>query len=209
LPSCSSIALELNTKIWYCSQIIRGENAPVSKALAFGVAGMRRFFNPAGLLVILYVGLIVPIAGFGLSISLTSRIYTPSFITSVITSTPLYLAIYAVVVVCLVVLGVLHAFVLHIVLLDRVDAREALTRSRQMVRQNLRSFLVQTLLFNLRCTLAAALLIFVAMVPAAVVYASGGPRVLLLFFVLSGAAVSSFASFLLDASKGKSCSLSS
>ncbi len=104
----------------------------------------------------------------------------------------------AVVVVCLVVLGVLHAFVLHNVLLDRVDAREALTRSRQMVRQNLRSFLVQTLLFNLRCTLAAALLIFVAMVPAAVVYASGGPRVLLLFFVLSGAAVSSFASFLLD-----------
>ena len=192
------IALELNTKIWYCSQIIRGEDAPVSKALGFGVAGMRRFFNPAGLLVILYVGLIVPIAGFGLSISLTSRIYIPSFITSVITSTPLYLAIYAIVFVGLVVLGILHAFVLHIVLLDRVGVREALTRSRQMVRQNLRSFLVQTLLFNLRCTLAAALLIFVAMVPASVVYASGGPRVLLLFLVLSGAAVSSFASFLLD-----------
>ncbi len=30
------IALELNTKIWYCSQIIQGESAPVSTATTWG-----------------------------------------------------------------------------------------------------------------------------------------------------------------------------
>ncbi len=192
------VALELNTKIWYCSQIIRGESAPVSKAFAFGAAGMRRFLNPAGLLVVLYVALIVPIAGFGLSISLTSQIYIPSFITSVITSTPLYLVLYIVALVGLVGIGFLHAFVLHIVLLDRSDVRGALIRSRRMVCQNLRDFLVQTVLFNVRCAIAAGLVVVVAVLPVVGVYVFDGPRILMLFFVLLATAVSSFASFLLD-----------
>ena len=191
-------ALELNTKIWYCSQIIKGEDAPVREALRFGMEGIRRFLNPAGLLVILYVGLIVPVAGFGLSISLTSRVYIPSFITSVIASTPLYLALYRLVVAGFTVVGVLHVFVLHIVLLDGVGAEEAIVRSRQMVKQNFKSFLVQMLLFYVRIAVVVALVVIAVSLPAAFAYALSESRALLLFLLMLGAAVSSLASFLID-----------
>ncbi|WP_058955458.1 glycerophosphoryl diester phosphodiesterase membrane domain-containing protein [Kocuria rhizophila] len=76
-----------------------------------------RFLQPAGLLILAYVGLVVPLTGMGFGLSALSGLRIPNFITSVIYANPLYLSGYTALIILLAVVGVLSIFVFHAVLL--------------------------------------------------------------------------------------------
>ena len=190
-------ALDLNTKVFYCGRIVQGREAPVREAVGFGLAGMRRFINPAGVLVVLYIALIAPIIGTNISISLTSQLYIPTFITSVIYDTPLYMMVYNILVVVFYVVGMLHAFTLHFVLLDGASVREALGKSRRMILGNAKDFVVRNIIYALQA--GAAVLVCVILLPSlfmVIASVAHAPRVLLVFASIVVGTLASLASLL-------------
>lgn len=91
--------------------------------LRVALASFPRFLQPAGLLILAYVGLVVPLTGMGFGLSALSGLRIPNFITSVIYANPLYLSGYTALIILLAVAvavavaGALSIFVFHAVLL--------------------------------------------------------------------------------------------
>lgn len=154
------VALDLNVMIAYAGHVVRGEKRTISGTIRAGLAATRALFCPEGAAVIVYIALLAPICGVGLSISLTEGLKIPNFISSVITATPLYSIAYGIVAAVFALIGFLGIFCLHGVVLDGLGVREARVRSRAIIRANWKDYLLKTSLF----ALGAALLVLLAAV---------------------------------------------
>ena len=141
-------ALDLYSKIVYASNLIKREKDSLFKSIHRGFVVTRRFLTPAGLMVILYITLIAPFVGLGLSVSLTDGLYIPTFIMSVIKSTPLYSVLYLLASVFFVILGVMNMFVLHGVIIDGMSVKASMKQSAVLIRNNLKDYIKQNLLFT-------------------------------------------------------------
>lgn len=188
-------AFDLNTKIVLSRDLLEGRDTSVWHSMKQGFLSIRRFFCPRGIGVILYIALIAPLIGFGISIRLTENLYIPTFISSVITSTPLYLAAYIAVLIVFAVIGFRNIFLLHGVILDGLSVKEAGIRSKALMRKNRRNFAKQTFLYALVFGLFyfLTMVIFLA-VPLAVVIAipvdDGMHRYLTIAVMLAGSLIS-------------------
>ncbi|MBQ1482955.1 MAG: glycerophosphoryl diester phosphodiesterase membrane domain-containing protein [Erysipelotrichaceae bacterium] len=148
------VAFDLNTQIIYSSTILKGQ-ADLKGSIRKGLISIREFFTPDGIGIVLYIALIAPIVGTGFTISLTDSLYLPSFIASVIETTPLYSVLYYIFVWIFIFLGIIHIFILHGILLGGLKSNKADDQSRQIMKQHWKNYLLE----NLRLLLIGLLLI--------------------------------------------------
>ena len=123
------MALNINAPIALSERILKGEKAQVFGSMADGLKAMPRFFNPWGLVVVLYIAFIVPLVGVGVSISLTENLRIPTFIANVIEGTPILNALYLCLLVVAAFLGVIHIVAVHGVVLDDMGVGDSLAQS--------------------------------------------------------------------------------
>ena len=121
------VAFDLNSKIVLCRSLVQGQKVPLVASFVEGFKSIGRMVNIGGLVVVLYIALLAPILGVGLSIAATENLYIPTFITSFIESSALLSGLGAVVVVAFLILGIANLFVLHGVVLDKLKTREAIS----------------------------------------------------------------------------------
>ena len=131
------ISIDINATIILTGRLLNGEKPNVFGCIKEGVLSLKKMFGPRGLLVVLYLSLLSPIIGFGVSISLTSNFYIPKFITSVIYNNPVYLIGVIVVVLALLIVGVFFSFILHGALLDKMTLKESAKNLYRTVSQEL------------------------------------------------------------------------
>ena len=159
------VAVEVNGLIIYISKILHGENPSVFKCIGKGIAGLKKYLNYRGIIIILYCTLVSPMLGLGFSISLTSTFYLPNFITSVIFKNPLYTAGVIAVVIFLIVVGIIYCFILHGALLDGLSIKESSIQSRKLLKKHWKNYILEMLRFLLISAIAVAvmyaLLIFI------------------------------------------------
>ena len=83
------VALDLNSKIVLAGDILTGEKVSVKRCIRGGYESTKRLINLRGVIVLIYIALVAPILGIGLSITMTEGLYIPTFISSVIESSVL------------------------------------------------------------------------------------------------------------------------
>ncbi len=189
------VALDLNAKVILSRDLLAGVRVSVWSVLKSAFLSINCFANGKGILVILYLALIAPILGLGLSLTMTEGLYIPTFISSVIAGTPLYLVAVSILVLLFLSVGIANLFILHGVILDGLPVGEAGTQSRQLVRANWKDYLKQNVLFILVAgVLLAAIIVVVLVLPLALIQAlplsAGIRRPLTVFFLTSGVMLS-------------------
>ncbi len=166
-------AFDLNVMILVSDRVLKGEKPVCRTILKESVTRIGRLMNLDGLAVVIYIGLLAPLTGVGVTISLTNTLAVPNFIRSVIDSTPLYSVLYAVVLFIFALIGFLHIFTLHGIVLDDMTVRDSRKQSDQIIRANWRDYLKNNAVFTIRLGL---------MILAAIVILSMIPTVVLLWF---------------------------
>ena len=189
------VALDLNTKTILSRNLLVGENVSVWECVKEALGSIKRLLSIQGVGVILYIALIAPVIGVGLSISLTKGLYIPTFISSVIAGTPLYMiaAVFAVLVFMSV--GIANLFILHGITLDKLPVKEAGKQSKQLIRKNWKDYLKQNILFFLAMLAFLIMVVLVVLViPLALVQilplSDGIKRMLLVLVINAGVLLS-------------------
>ena len=142
------VAADLNTQIIYASKLLNGKPDLLS-SMKEGILSIRKFLTIDGLGIVLYISLIAPIVGLGISISLTRNLYIPYFISSVIHSRIDYTILYYLFILVFAFLGIVNIFTLHGILLSDLKSSKADDESRILMRKNWKDYLKQNLFFGL------------------------------------------------------------
>lgn len=159
------VVFDLNTQIIYSSKLLHNE-PNLFQSLKEGLLSITKFFTPDGIGIILYISLIAPIVGLGLSISLTKNLYIPTFISSVIRSTPLYQTLYIILITLFFFFGFIHIFILHGILLGKLPVNKADDESRDLMKKNWKNLIRQNIVFILSFTAVNIFLfLFVLIIP--------------------------------------------
>ncbi len=192
------VAIDLNSKIILSRDLLSGEKISAWSILKKALPTIKRFVCVKGLGVILYIALIAPILGVGFSLSMTKGLYIPTFISSVIADTPLYLVAVSFAVLVFLSVGIANLFLLHGVVLDGLPVEEAGAQSKKLIRANWKDYLKQNALFILVIVvLLAAVVMVILVLPLMLVQllplSAGVRRALTVFFVTSGVLFSLFA----------------
>ena len=143
------VAVDLNALVILCNRFLTGKKPSVLYCIKEGFLSLKRFLNPPGILVVLYVSLLSPIIGFELVISLTRGLYVPKFISSVIWSNPLFSIGAVILIAALFLVGVLFIFILHGTLIDGMTLRKSGSNSINLIRKNKKKFFPEMLRFFL------------------------------------------------------------
>ena len=146
--------LDLNAKILLSGNLLHGERKPFYRTILDSLRQIPRFLQPGGIWIILYVTLLTPMIGIGLSISLTSGLHIPTFITSFIQSKWWLNLLYSAGIIAFVLFGISRIFCMHGIILDDMPAGKAMAQSGRLFRENWKDFLKQHVLFVLRTVLA-------------------------------------------------------
>ena len=181
------IAFDLNTQIIFASKVLEEKEIRMLDIFKKGLRSIKSFFTPDGIGIVLYIALIAPIIGFGLSISLTRDFYIPTFITSVIRTTPLYNAIYLFSVVVFLIIGIMNFFTIHGILISGLKSSKGDDNSRAIMKKNWKDYLKNQFRFLLYGIAVNALFILALILPfaaAALIFIHNGLvlRFLILFF---------------------------
>lgn len=188
------VAFDLNSKIVLSRNLITGQKIHLEENIKEGFYSIRKLLNPEGLLAVLYIALIAPILGIGLSISATESLYIPTFISSVIESSVLYSALAGVAVFFFLSLGVANLFILHGVVIDGLPIGDAGRQSRRLIRANWKDYIKQNVIFILLIAgSVAAVAIICLFIPLKLItLLPPGPlsRILTITFVSAGTIIS-------------------
>ena len=163
------VAVELNALVIYCSKLIAGENPSVWRCIIDGFAGLKKYLNLRGLIIVIYAVLLAPILGLGFSLSVTSTFYVPRFIMSVIYNNPVFLTAYIIVVVLLTAVAIIYSFIVHGALIDGMTMKEAGINSRNLVKKNLKNYIFEIICYVVLLEVVLILLLAVATIPLLVV----------------------------------------
>ena len=188
-------AVDLNAKVILSKDLLSGERISALDILKRALPTIRSFINLRGIGVILYIMLIAPILGLGISMTMTKGFYIPTFISSVIADTPLYTAGTTILMLVFLSLGIANFFILHGVVLDGLPVREASAQSRKLMRENWKDYLKQNVLFILVIAVLLIAVVFIVLVlPLLLIqvlpFSTAARRMLTVFFVTSGVLLS-------------------
>ncbi|MBR0085679.1 MAG: glycerophosphoryl diester phosphodiesterase membrane domain-containing protein [Lachnospiraceae bacterium] len=194
-------AMDLNVKIIYCTNIIKGEEDRVGETIRKAFLSMRHFINPRGLLVIIFVALVFPILGITVSISLTSGFYIPNFITAVIYANPIFLVLYFVGLGLLLWFSIKNIFLLHEVVIDNKSVKQGAKDGRRLQRENRGKFIKHLIMAIVLLAIFVGAAILITMVlPLGIISATGASgvisRTFVIFFYIFGGILSAGASAL-------------
>lgn len=155
------VAMDINSLVILCGRILKGEKPSVLLCIKEGFLSLKSFISLRGLAVILYLSILAPILGFGVSISLTQNLYVPKFITSVIYSNTVYLIAVAIVCLVLLLLGFIYMFILHGTLLDGMKLKDSARNSARLVKSNAKDFIKNIVVFIVLYALVIGLMLAV------------------------------------------------
>lgn len=134
--ACIYIAFDINTKIIYSDHFIQGKKESVWSVFETSFEKMLKFINVRGFFVFVFVTLLVPLTGFGFSISLTNQLYIPNFVTEVIYENKLYTLAYVGVIGIFTLIAAFEIYLIPIVLLEDKTVKEASHKSIQMIKEH-------------------------------------------------------------------------
>ncbi len=152
---------DIHATILLSDRLLRNEKIKVMPLLKKAFVQVKNLQGIRGALTVLYVSLAAPLAGATFGISLTSDFVMPDFIASVIRANPLYNVLYSIALIALALAGAVYVFTFHFVVLGDLTVKEAMRRSRDMVRQGWKSILPNYLLYMLKLILLGAAVICV------------------------------------------------
>ena len=167
------VATDINIQIAYAGKLLKGQKISIIELLKESLLSIKNLFTPDGILIIIYIALIMPLVGLGVSISLTSSLYIPSFIKSVIDANPLYTGLYFLLFAVFFLIGLVNIFTLHGIIIDKLPSNKADDQSRALFRKNWRDFIKQVVLFMISIVVINVFLflffIFVPLLIAAII----------------------------------------
>ena len=184
------VALDLNAKIVLSKEMISGEDFSLKECVICGYRSIGKLINLRGAIVVIYIALIAPILGIGISISLTEGLYIPTFISSFIESSVLYSGLAGIAVLVFLSVGIANLFILHGIVIDGLSVKDASALSGKLMKKNWKDFLLK----NILCILTIAVILVVGAVICLfiplklITLLPAGPvsRLLTIFFVIAG-----------------------
>ena len=191
-----SVAIDLNSKIVISSNILTGKKESVIDSIKEGFRAVRSLINLQGIIICIYIALIAPILGIGLSITLTEGLYIPTFISAVIKDSILYSALAGAAVVLFLCFGIANLFVLHGIVLDKMKIKDASLQSRSLMKSNWKDYLKQNIIYILLIAVIIAVAAIICLfLPLKLIKMLSLPgtvsRYLTIFFVIAGVILSS------------------
>ena len=189
------VAFDLDSKIALCRDLLTGEKVSVTGCIKEGFLSVGKLLNLRGILVVIYIALIAPILGIGLSISLTEGLHIPTFITSVIRSSVLYSALAGLAVLLFLAVGIANLFILHGIVIDRLPIEDASRQSGKLVKANWKDYILKNIRYILVIAASlAAVAVICLFLPLKIITTLSMPaaisRPLTIFFVLAGLIIS-------------------
>lgn len=140
------VALDLFLRVNVVGGVLRGEKAGIIRGIGTSVVNIKRFLNPDGISILVYILFAVPLVGIGFGVGITKKFAIPKFIMDVVQKKPILLTIYAVGIVVLLVVGFFFMFSLHGVLLSGLTPKEAKKYSVKLVKKNWKRLILTMLL---------------------------------------------------------------
>lgn len=140
------IVFELLAMVHLTDNILSGKQAGTWRCIKAGFKTLRRFMNPAGISVIVFIVLATPFCGVGMSISLSKSFRVPHFIMEVILKNKWLTAGYIILLIFLIWFAFKSAFVLHAVILDGMTPKEGKKYSTRIVKEHTFEFLKSLLI---------------------------------------------------------------
>ena len=140
------VAIDLFIRVKVTGGILRGEKAGILQGVKDSFFSIKRFLNPDGISIIVYILFAVPLVGVGFSVGITKNFMIPSFIMDVVYKRPAFLALYAIAIIVLLVIGFFFLFSLHGVLLSGLTPKEAKKHSFRLMKKNWKRFIGTMLL---------------------------------------------------------------
>lgn len=129
-----TIGLDINAFIIMTTLIHEGKTElTVRRMLLLGLKSLKLLLRPSGLVIVIYVAIALPLLGLGIVLP-TRDLQIPSFITEVIYGNPLFLAVYVLVLLGLLVLGICHIFALHFMMILGQDIPTAFRSSARLLK---------------------------------------------------------------------------
>ena len=185
------VALDINAKIIMSRNLLNGEENSVLKSSLEAMESVLRLNNIRGIGIVLYILLIAPLLGIGFSITLTKGFYIPTFISSVIADTPLYLILCSVAALFFMSVGIANLFILHGIVLDKMSIDDAGKQSKRFLKENWKDFIMQNIAFILVMAvvlgiITCAVLILPLFITSILPLAGNIKRLLTIFFLLNG-----------------------
>ncbi|MDO4683966.1 MAG: glycerophosphoryl diester phosphodiesterase membrane domain-containing protein [Lautropia sp.] len=107
------------------------------QSLSAALVSTRLYLHPGTWLLVVYVAVVAPLGGVGLSVGIFKDFSLPNFITHVIYTTPLYLVLYGMLVAGLAALGFFLQFAFHFVVLEGRNPWQGTCASVRLVKGNL------------------------------------------------------------------------
>lgn len=182
-------AIDINATILLSRKILTQEKFSIRKLLNEALLETRRFLNPRGILIVLYVSLLAPLAGATFSVSLTSDFTMPDFIMSVINSRIILKVLYEAGMIALLYLGFINLYTFHFILFRKENPKTAMAHASVLMKQHWKEFLKKYLFFILKALLIVIAIVFLAYIlPVGMIHAYvtdlTKTRILLIFFSL-------------------------
>lgn len=189
------VAFDLNSKIVLSRNLLTGKKVTLEECMKEGFYSIGKMINLRGIIVVIYIALIAPVLGIGISVSLTEGLYIPTFITAFIKESVLYSALSGIAVLVFLSVGIANLFILHGIVIDKLTIGDAGQQSRNLIRENWKDYLKQNLLYILIIagSLAAVSIVFLflplKLISVLSLHGSLN-RLLTVFFVTAGVIVS-------------------
>lgn len=130
----SSILIELGGTIIISGKGYNGEKVNLKTAFINSIKNLPKFFTLGGIQILLYILLITPFSQVGLLSSLVENISIPQFIMDYIIETPSLLILMILVAITAYLYSIRWVFVLNIAVLEGKSFKEALNKSKTMVK---------------------------------------------------------------------------
>jgi len=134
--------IDINAFIIMSALINEGKVQMTARSMVLvAIKSLKSFLRPSGIFIMLYIAIVIPVIGIGITISPMERFQIPNFITSVIFANRLYSAIYYTLVIALFILSIRNIFLFHYVLILGDSIKEGSKNSCNLIKQHLKDFL--------------------------------------------------------------------
>ncbi len=118
--------------------LLRGEYLTARGMLWRAIKSLRRFLHPATLLLLVYVGVLVPLASATPSLQLLRWIQVPNFVTDVIWNNTLYTVGYTAALVVIGLVSFFLVFTIQAMFVDEINPGKAMIASAKFVRGHMK-----------------------------------------------------------------------
>ncbi len=153
------VAFDLSGLIMVAEECIAPTGKGVWRIVGEALRSIRRFMNPAGVLVTLFVAILFPILGLFAAISATKRLAVPNFIESAIFDNPFLAVPYIVVLVALTLAALLWIFTIHNMIIGGLTSCQAIRVSPGQMRANFRMLVKRYAIYGLLIVAAVAVIV--------------------------------------------------